>query len=121
MFILSVEGHFSAAHQVKGYPGDCAGMHGHTYKVQARVSIKKLGKIGMAIDFRSIQTRLDAVLSTLDHTTLNEIPYFNTHNATAEHIAMFIYREMKQQIPGLCSITVWEGHDKSVTYQEKVQ
>lgn len=119
MFILSVESHFSAAHQVNGYPGDCAGMHGHTYKVRASVAIKKLDEIGMAMDFRSIQTALDKILATLDHTNLNDLPYFKKHNATTEHIAMFLYQQMKQHIISTHSITVWEGYDNSVTYQEE--
>jgi 6-pyruvoyltetrahydropterin/6-carboxytetrahydropterin synthase len=118
MFILTVESHFSAAHQIKGYPGDCAGMHGHTYKVQARVAINKLNEIGMAMDFRSIQTALDTIIAALDHTTLNDLPYFKEHNATTERIAMFIYEKMKHQTTNIHSITVWEGHNNSVTYQE---
>ncbi|MBN2621292.1 6-carboxytetrahydropterin synthase [candidate division WOR-3 bacterium] len=120
MFILSVEGNFSAAHQVKGYPGDCAGMHGHTYKVQARVAIKTLDNLGMAMDFRRIKSVLDTILETLDHKDLNELPYFRENNATTEHLAMYIYDEMKKQIKSMRSVTVWEGYNHSVTYDETV-
>jgi len=121
MFILTVEGHFSAAHQVKGYSGDCAGLHGHTYRVQVNVAVTKLDEIGMAIDFRSIKTTLDNILTMLDHTNLNDLSYFKERNATTEHVAMFIYQEMKSRISGTRSVTVWEGHGNSVTYQENTQ
>ena len=47
MFELTVQGSFSAAHQVIGYPGDCAGVHGHTYRVSVTIKEQKLDTIGM--------------------------------------------------------------------------
>ena len=117
MFELSVEGCFSAAHQVKGYPGDCADVHGHTYKIQVRVGVGKLDKLGMAEDFRSIKKHLDAVLSRLDHKNLSKIAYFKKHNATAEHVAKYIFDRMRKKVSCIASVTVWEGPDYSVTYR----
>ena len=119
MFILSVEDHFSAAHQVKGYSGDCAGLHGHTYKVQVKVGIEHLDALGMAMDFRTVQSALRNVLKELDHTNLNEHPYFKERNATTEYIARFIYQKIKKEIQTIDSATVWEGHANSITYHEK--
>lgn len=118
MFMLSVEGHFSAAHQVKGYPGDCAGVHGHTYKVQVKVGIEKLDNLGMAMDFRMIQNALHNVLKKLDHTNLNNHTYFNERNATTEYVAMYVYHEIKKEIDMIDSVSVWEGHTNSITYCE---
>jgi 6-pyruvoyltetrahydropterin/6-carboxytetrahydropterin synthase len=116
MFELSVEGYFSAAHQVKGYAGDCADVHGHTYKIEVRVRVTKLDKIGMAIDFRSIKKHLDNLLDGLDHKNLNTIPFFEKHNATAECVAQYIFENMKKKIDNVSTITVWEGPNYSVTY-----
>lgn len=121
MFTVSVEGHFSAAHQVKGYPGDCAGMHGHTYRVQVNVAVRELDAIGMAMDFRRITSALANVLATLDHKSLNELPYFREKNATTEYLAMYIHEEMKKEIDTTQSVTVWEGHDHSITYDGTMQ
>lgn len=118
MFELKVQGTFSAAHQVKGYPGDCAGVHGHTYRVVVRIRRPKLGKIGMAVDFRRLNTRLKKVLQKLDHKNLNTLPFFKKHNATAEWIAVYIHQEMKKKTSSLGSVTVWEGFYDAVTYQE---
>ena len=118
MFELSVEKFFSAAHRVKGYPGDCAGMHGHTYKVQIKVAVEKLDRLGMAVDFRRIKRALDRVVAKLDHTNLNKIAFFKKHNATAEYIAKYIYDEMKKKTRTTRSVTIWEGPHYSVTYTE---
>ncbi|MGB7053687.1 MAG: 6-carboxytetrahydropterin synthase QueD [bacterium] len=116
MFELSVEGYFSAAHQVKGYSGDCADLHGHTYKVRVRVRVEKLDKLGMAVDFRSIKKHLDGLLDGLDHKNLNTMPFFEKHNATAEYVAKYFYDKMKEEIDNIASVTVWEGPNYSVTY-----
>ncbi len=118
MFELSVKSSFSAAHQVKGYPGDCAGIHGHTYKVSVKVKIKTLDKIGLAIDFKHIKRALSKIIRGLDHKNLNKLPFFNKHNATAEWVAVYVYNEMKKKIKTVASITVCEGVNYSVTYYE---
>jgi 6-pyruvoyltetrahydropterin/6-carboxytetrahydropterin synthase len=118
MFDLSVEASFSAAHQVKGYPGDCAGVHGHTYRVQAKISVSNLNKLGMAIDFRRVKSVLNSVIKKLDHANLNSISFFKKRNATAEWIAVYIYTQMKKKIKDISCITVWEGTDSAVTYRE---
>ena len=118
MFELSVETTFSAAHQVKGYPGDCAGVHGHTYRVKGRVKVKKLDKMGMAMDFRNLQNELNSIAKQLDHTNLNTLSFFKKHNATAEWIAVFIYKQLKKKIKKVVSVTVWEGAENAATYYE---
>ncbi len=118
MFELSIETTFSAAHQVKGYPGDCAGVHGHTYRIQARVKVTKLDKLGMATDFRYLQQELDSIVKHLDHTNLNALPFFKKHNATAEWIAVFIYKQLKKKVRKIHSVTVWEGSENAATYYE---
>jgi 6-pyruvoyltetrahydropterin/6-carboxytetrahydropterin synthase len=118
MYELNIEGTFSAAHQVKGYLGDCAGIHGHTYRVQVGVRTGNLDKIGMAMDFRRIKRELARILARLDHKNLNKLPFFRRHNATAEWLAYYIYREIKKKIKAVATVKVWEGQDSSVTYCE---
>ena len=118
MFELSVEDTFSAAHQVKGYPGDCAGVHGHTYRIRVQVRVVKLDKIGMAIDFRRLKEALKQIVAELDHKSLNEIQFFKDRNATAEWVAVYVFNEMKKKIDLISSVTVWEGFENSATYHE---
>jgi len=118
MFELSVQGSFSAAHRVRGYKGDCAGIHGHTYRIGVKVRVGKLDKLGMTIDFRKAKRVLKRILAGLDHKNLNDLPFFKKHNATAEWIAVFIYKEIKKKIKDIKSVTIWEGYENSVTYYE---
>ena len=120
MYELSVEGVFSAAHQVNGYAGDCAGIHGHTYRIEVKVRIKKLDKIGMSMDFRIIKKVLSMIINRLDHKNLNTLPYFKKYNATAEYIARYLYQEMRKKIKSVYSISVWEGPNNKITYYEEV-
>ncbi len=118
MFDITVQGTFSAAHRVRGYRGDCAGEHGHTYKIEVAVRIEKLDRIGLAIDFRKIKNVLKVITKKLDHKNLNRLAFFKRHNATAELVAVYIFGELKKKIKGLHSVKVWEGYDNSVTYRE---
>ncbi len=118
MFEISVQGGFSAAHRVRGYKGDCAGVHGHTYRIEVRIRVENLDKLGMAMDFRKAKNVLKKILSKLDHKNLNNLPFFKKHNATAEWIAVYVYNEMKKKITNIKSVTVWEGMENSVSYYE---
>jgi 6-pyruvoyltetrahydropterin/6-carboxytetrahydropterin synthase len=118
MFEIKVQGTFSAAHRVRGYRGDCAGEHGHTYRIVVGVRVGKLDKIGMAVDFRTVKTELKKILARLDHQNLNKLPFFRKHNATAEWVAVYVYGEIKKKIKNLHSVTVWEGYENRVTYRE---
>ncbi len=118
MFELTVQGSFSAAHRVRGYKGDCADVHGHTYKVEVRLQVEKLDKLGMAMDFRKVKRILKQILNELDHKNLNNLSFFKKHNTTAEWIAVYIYQRLRQKIKNITSITVWEGMENSITYSE---
>mgnify|MGYP000294833846 CR=1 FL=1 len=119
MFEIAVQGSFSAAHQVRGYKGDCGSVHGHTYRIEVKVEVGKLDELGMAMDFRKIKRVLNKILGELDHKNLNALLFFKKHNATAEWIAVYIFQEVKKKIKNIKSVTVWEGNENAVTYQEK--
>lgn len=116
MFEVTIRATFSAAHQVRGYAGDCAGIHGHSYRVEVVLKRETLDRLGLAVDFRKANARLKAIVRRLDHRRLNILPFFQKRNATAEWIAVFIHQEMKKRLPGTDRVTVWEGYDNSVTY-----
>ncbi|MBI2843594.1 MAG: 6-carboxytetrahydropterin synthase QueD [Armatimonadetes bacterium] len=120
MFEIFVEEKFDAAHCLRGYPGDCERLHGHTYRVRAFIRIRELGEIGMAVDFRNIRARLRSVLDYLDHTYINELPEFTEVNPSAENLARFIYEKMAEEYSGLLHrVTVWETDSSAATYWEE--
>jgi len=94
MFEISVETHFSAAHSLKGYQGDCAEIHGHNWNVEVSVRCTKLNEIGIGIDFRDVKKAINELMESIDHTYLNEHPGFADSNPTSESVARYIYRKL---------------------------
>ena len=78
----------------------------------------ELDDMGMALDFRKVKKVLADAISELDHKYINELPYFEVINPTAENIARFIYDKMKVDVGQLASVTVWETPTSSATYSE---
>ena len=98
IYELYVKTHFSAAHSLKGYPGDCARVHGHNWIIEVFVRCTKLNEIGIGIDFRDIKQSIKDLLNNLDHFNLNELPAFCEINPTSENIAKFIYKELSKRL-----------------------
>jgi len=98
MFEVYVQAHFSAAHSLKGYPGDCARTHGHNWIIDVFVKCKELDEIGIGIDFRDIKQGVKDVLEGLDHFNLNDLPAFKEVNPTSENIAKYIYKELGKKL-----------------------
>ena len=94
VFEIVVESHFSAAHSLVGYPGDCARIHGHNWVIEVHVRCRELNEIGIGLDFRDIKRNVEKILENLDHTHLNDLPPFRNQNPTSENIARYLYREL---------------------------
>jgi len=123
MFELIIEDSFSAAHRLKNYKGNCENLHGHNWKVQMVVESEKLDDIGLAIDFRDLKKVLNEVLRILDHKYLNDIEYFQKHNTSSEHIAKFIYTQVKERLKEFPSVRLkkiicWESEKSAAAYFE---
>ena len=121
-FILKTVLDFASAHSLRGYDGDCARLHGHNWKIEVQVEGHELNEVGMVIDFKEIKRQTKLVIEELDHTYLNDHPYFQTVNPTAENIAVYLYRAINARIQTdrirLHSLTVWENDRNCVTYSE---
>lgn len=98
IFEVYIETHFSAAHALRGYLGDCARLHGHNWIIQVYVRCRELDDIGIGIDFRVIKENVKDVLQGLDHFNMNELPAFQEDNPTSENIAKYLYRELRKRI-----------------------
>ena len=94
VFEIVVQSHFSAAHSLKGYPGNCARTHGHNWIIEVYVRCRELNEIGIGIDFRDIKRNVEAVLEGLDHYHLNDLQPFRDQNPTSENIARYLYKEL---------------------------
>jgi 6-pyruvoyltetrahydropterin/6-carboxytetrahydropterin synthase len=122
MYQISVESHFDAAHALRGYQGKCENLHGHRFKVVARVRASRLNDIGLAYDFKELKEKLNAVLDRFDHTNLNEVAPFDAVNPSSENIAATVYRELSPGIKGvtLDAVEVWESPESCAEYRPSV-
>lgn len=98
VFEVYVKTHFSAAHRLAGYPGDCSKVHGHNWMVEAYIKCYKLDEIGIGVDFRDIKDSVGKVLSGLDHSDLNEIEPFTKINPSSENIAKHLYQKLSAKL-----------------------
>ncbi len=98
MFEIRVENTFAAAHYLVHYHGKCERLHGHNYRVRVYARGSSLDEGGMLLDFGILKGALREVLESLDHSLLNELPFFKEKDPSAEHIAFFIYGELKSRL-----------------------
>lgn len=120
MYRLSVSDSFSAAHKLCGYEGACKNLHGHNWKVKVTLACDVIDDIGMALGFGVIKRLLEEILSELDHSYLNDLPYFQDKNPTSENLSRYIYERFEAaltRLPGRVeSVEVFESERSSVTY-----
>ncbi len=111
-FEVCVTANFSSAHRVRRYTGEEEPLHGHNYTVEVCVQGEKLDENGMLVDFGLLKSELKKVVKLLDHTFLNENPFFKDSYPTAENLCVFFYENLKSSFQGsvrLSKITVWEN------------
>ncbi len=120
MYQLFVEEHFDAAHYLRKYRGKCENLHGHRFKVIARLQAEELDEAGLAYDFARIKHCLRKILASFDHICLNDVPPFNNIEPSCENIAATIYNELKPRLSGssatLTCVEVWESPTSGVAY-----
>lgn len=84
------------------------------------VRATELDALGMGIDFKSLKEIVNKVIDKLDHSDLNDHPAFMDINPSSEHIAMYIFSELKDELQtdsyGLFSVTVRETDSSGVIY-----
>ncbi|MBI5014632.1 MAG: 6-carboxytetrahydropterin synthase QueD [Deltaproteobacteria bacterium] len=113
MYELKIEDSFAAAHRLREYKGQCEDLHGHNWKIEVVVRADRLNEIGLAIDFHELKSVVKEVLEELDHTFLNDLPYFVEENPSSENISRHIFEKVSGQVEreGLWvhRVTAWES------------
>ena len=86
------------------------------------VSAEKTGETGLVIDFHELKRIVDEILTTIDHSVLNEVFPFTEINPSSENIAKWLYDSVKKKINsrniGISSVTLWESENASATYYD---
>jgi 6-pyruvoyltetrahydropterin/6-carboxytetrahydropterin synthase len=122
MYELTVEVGFAAAHQLRGYKGNCENLHGHNWRVQINLTSERLNEIDIVMDFRDLKKVAREVVAPLDHVFLNDVFPFTEKNPTSENIAKWIFDSLKKKIYNgavrVAAVTVWESDSASASYYE---
>lgn len=120
MYELVIRSQFAAAHNLRDYGGKCEALHGHNWHVEVVVRADFLGEGGMVVDFRILKEEVEGVLMTLDHTYLNDLPYFQNEEPTTEHIARYIYTALSERLHRYqvtpYKVTAWESDKTGASY-----
>jgi len=120
MYQVFVEDHFDAAHYLPDYHGKCEKLHGHRFKVVARLEAAKLDDSGLAYDFAQLRQHLREVLARFDHACLNEVSPLDKIGPSSENIAATVYNALQPRFSTsrvkLVSVEVWESPTAGVSY-----
>lgn len=120
MYELTIKGHFDAAHALRGYPGECRNLHGHTWDVEVTVEGHDLDDIDIVYDFKQLKEDLGGVLAQFDHGYLNEIAPFDVLSPTAENLARVVFDMMVDTVGAqvkVKEIAVWESPIAKIVYR----
>lgn len=120
MFEIKIISDFAAAHHLRNFRGRCENLHGHNWKVEVVLRGRGLNQTDMVIDFGEVKQATRDLLTRLDHTYLNELPYFQTRNPSSENIALYLYENLSAQFDNddrwVVRVSAWESKDACATY-----
>lgn len=139
MYLLTTEQTFDAAHFLKGHDGACSNIHGHRWRVVARIASKELKSEGssraMVMDFSDFKQTLKELADYFDHTliyekgslkpltiealsaedlVLTEVPFRPTSECFSRHF----YEEFRARQFPVYDVTVYETPTNCCTYRE---
>ena len=105
---------FEAAHRLPHHPGKCRDLHGHSYRLVVTVDRPVAVDSGIAIDFSDLKKVVrHEVVDRLDHTYVND----RIDNPTAEVMVVWIWNALRDPLPGLVEIELWETRNCAVVYR----
>ncbi len=127
---------FDAAHILTNHQGLCKNLHGHTYRVDVSVAQADGAGGDMVIDFKELKRiATETICDRFDHafmySTASEgereiaavvekhgmrtvaLPF----RSTAENLAKMFFGDLREKVPGLASVCVWETADSCAEYR----
>jgi len=120
MFEITVYSHFSGAHRLRYLRGRCEELHGHNWKIEVSVVSNRLNREGIVMDFGILKQKVEKILKSLDHTYLNDLPFFAEKEPSSEIIAKYIFDKLRMELNRysvkLKRVTAWESDTASATY-----
>ncbi len=113
------------------FENKCRNIHGHSYEVEVKIDSLTLNNYGVVIDFTHIKYYMQQLIEKLDHAFIIDIndPLYETIKATntkifevnfvptAENLARFIYNYLKEYIPNVSEVIVYETKTSYAIYR----
>lgn len=142
MYTLTTKASFDSAHFLYGYNGKCRNIHGHRWTVEIEACSCILQADGqqrdMVMDFSDLKRELRSLADHFDHALLIEKGTLCDvtlealkeegfriielgFRPTAEKLAQYFYRQMKEKNLPLRQVTVYETPDNSASYSEDMR
>lgn len=108
---------FEAAHRLPNVAAGhkCARLHGHSFAVELVVRGPVDPHFGWVMDYADIKAVFRPIYDQLDHHYLNEIP--GLENPTSEHVARWIWQQLKPALPLLAEVVVAETCTAKCVYR----
>jgi len=95
MYDVTVEASFCASHQLRFANDELEPLHGHNWEIKARFAGEQLDAQGLLVDFVDVQAALQRISRELNHHHLNDLPFFQTVNPSAENVAKWIFDQLE--------------------------
>jgi 6-pyruvoyltetrahydropterin/6-carboxytetrahydropterin synthase len=108
---------FDAAHFLPHVPEGhkCREIHGHTYHLTIFLEGAPDPVTGWVMDFAALKAAIEPVIRKVDHKFLNHIP--GLENPTCEHIAIWLWDQIKPIVPLLKKVELHETPTSGVVYE----
>jgi 6-pyruvoyltetrahydropterin/6-carboxytetrahydropterin synthase len=106
-----------AAHRLPNVPAGhkCARLHGHSFRIELRVTGEPDPETGWIMDFAEIKAAFQPVHEQLDHHYLNDIE--GLENPTSERLAQWLWIRLKPVLPLLGEVVVHETCTSGCRYR----
>jgi 6-pyruvoyltetrahydropterin/6-carboxytetrahydropterin synthase len=108
---------FEAAHRLPYVPDGhkCGRLHGHSYRVGVHVEGRIGEKTGWVRDFSELSCAMEPLLAQLDHYYLNDVEGLD--NPTSEVLARWIWERLRDPLPDLSQVLVYETCTSGCLYR----
>lgn len=122
MFRIVKSYQFEAAHRLEHHDGKCLQLHGHAYTLEVELKNETISSNGpkknMLVDFGEISCIVKPMIDEyFDHQYLNETLLCDS--PTCEYIASWIFQHLKEKIPHLQSVCIYETRGAKASFSRK--
>lgn len=123
-FYIRIEDRFESSHYLYKYYSDGRDeeIHGHSWKIEIYIaSLYNINEQGISFDFVQLKEKLKKLCTELDHRLINTHEDFVGYNPTAEHIAVWFYKNLQSDVlktdGRIQKIVIYEGPE-NIAYFE---